>query len=112
MNTAMPRLSADDISTCPSIFWIHSTRCFCNNRFKINLFAHVCNLKAALVSTLSVFRLRKFAKVLGAARQGIERVPGQEVAESTSHTILPRNALDKQKRGERCTCTTAKPQGR
>ena len=47
-----------------------------------------------------------------ARRRGTERVPGQEVAESTSHTILPRNGLDKQKRGERCTCTTAKPQGR
>ena len=113
MNTAMPRLSADDISTCPSIFWIHSTRCFCDNWFKSTLFAHACNRNSGFVSTLlSVFRLRKFAKVLGAARQGIERVPGQEVAESTSHTILPRNGLDKQKRGERCTCTTAKPQGR
>ena len=69
---------------------------------------------AALVSTLSVFRLRKFAKVLGCG-QGPSRAlsaPAQEVAESTSHTILPRNGLDKQKRGERCTCTTAKPQGR
>ena len=78
----------------------------------IYLLTFATGTTAALVSTLSVFRLRKFAKVLGAARQGIERVPGQEVAESTSHTILPRNGLDKQKRGERCTCTTAKPQGR
>lgn len=53
----------------------------------------------------------KFSGATEAAK-GTERVPGQEVAESTSNTILPRNGLDKQKRGERCTCTTAKPQGR
>ena len=36
-----------DISTCPRICWIHSTRCFCDNGSKSILFAHACTYRAS-----------------------------------------------------------------